>query len=274
MTTTLITGANKGLGLETARQLIAAGHTVYVGSRDAERGSAAVASLGSPRARLVQIDVTDDASVEAAAKAIEAEGGLDVLVNNAGIAGPAGPLWDSDPEEWSRTVDVNVIGAFELSRIVLRQMVVQGHGRIINITSNAAVYRWPLMSAYAASKAALVKLTETLAVETGRYGVAVLSFDPGLLPIGFTEPALASGAPAPAGAEGKVYAWIRERIAAGHGADPAQAARQLVRLAAGDGDRLTGRHLAVTDDLDAVLAKIDHPHRDDLHYLRLRTLAR
>jgi len=82
MTTTLITGANKGLGFETARRLIAAGHTVYVGSRDTGRGLRAAGQLG---ARMVPIDVTDDASVAAAAKTIEADGGLDVLVNNAGI---------------------------------------------------------------------------------------------------------------------------------------------------------------------------------------------
>jgi len=83
MTTTLITGANKGLGYETARQLVAAGHTVYLGARDAARGQRAAGELG---ARAVQLDVTDDRSVTAAAKIIEADGGLDVLVNNAGIA--------------------------------------------------------------------------------------------------------------------------------------------------------------------------------------------
>ena len=82
MTTTLITGANKGLGFETARRLTAAGHTVYIGSRDVERGRRAAEQLG---ARLVQLDTTSDASVEAAARAIEADGGLDVLINNAGI---------------------------------------------------------------------------------------------------------------------------------------------------------------------------------------------
>ncbi|WP_069465300.1 SDR family NAD(P)-dependent oxidoreductase, partial [Actinacidiphila rubida] len=82
MTTTLVTGANKGIGFETARQLLAAGHTVYVGARDAERGRRAADELG---ARAVLIDVSDDDSVAAAAKAIEADGGLDVLVNNAGI---------------------------------------------------------------------------------------------------------------------------------------------------------------------------------------------
>ncbi|MFI0966255.1 SDR family NAD(P)-dependent oxidoreductase [Streptomyces sp. NPDC021080] len=84
MTTTLVTGANKGLGLETARRLVAAGHTVHLGSRDPERGRRAAAEIG---ARPVVIDVTDDESVAAAARAVEAEGGLDVLVNNAGIEG-------------------------------------------------------------------------------------------------------------------------------------------------------------------------------------------
>ena len=105
MTTTLITGANKGLGRETARRLIAAGHTVYLGSRDAERGRLAAEALG---ARAVVIDVTDDASVAAAAKAIEAEGGLDVLVNNAGIEG--------------RTPDGGVIGAADVTADVMRSV--------------------------------------------------------------------------------------------------------------------------------------------------------
>ena len=82
MTTTLITGANKGLGYETARRLVAAGHTVWIGSRDAARGSRAADELG---ARALLLDVTDDASVAAAVKSVEAEGGLDVLVNNAGV---------------------------------------------------------------------------------------------------------------------------------------------------------------------------------------------
>src|SRR4030081_2600189 len=87
MTTTLITGANKGLGFETARRLVAAGHTVYIGCRDAERGRRAAAQLG---ARPGQLDVTDDASVRAAVPAVEAGGGLDVLVGNAGIQAEMG----------------------------------------------------------------------------------------------------------------------------------------------------------------------------------------
>ncbi|MFJ5723137.1 SDR family oxidoreductase [Streptomyces sp. NPDC093149] len=105
MTTTLITGANKGLGFETARRLTAAGHTVYIGSRDIERGRRAAERLG---ARMVQLDVTDDASVQAAAESIEADGGLDVLINNAGIE--------------SRDADNNVIGAADVTADVMRHM--------------------------------------------------------------------------------------------------------------------------------------------------------
>ncbi|BBJ44957.1 short-chain dehydrogenase [Streptomyces antimycoticus] len=117
MTTTLITGANKGLGFETARRLIAAGHTVYIGSRDAERGRRAAERLG---ARLVVLDVTDDASVAAAAKTIEDDGGLDVLINNAGI------------EE--RTPDGGVIGAAEVTADMMRTVFETNVFGVVRVT--------------------------------------------------------------------------------------------------------------------------------------------
>ncbi|MGP4096565.1 SDR family NAD(P)-dependent oxidoreductase [Nonomuraea sp. KM90] len=117
MTTTLITGANKGLGFETARRLIAAGHTVYVGSRDAGRGRLAAERLG---ARAVLLDVTDDASVAAAAKAVEADGGLDVLVNNAGIEG--------------RTESGGVIGAAELTADRMRTLFETNVFGVVRVT--------------------------------------------------------------------------------------------------------------------------------------------
>ncbi|HEV7931672.1 MAG TPA: SDR family NAD(P)-dependent oxidoreductase [Actinomadura sp.] len=117
MTTTLITGANKGLGFETARRLIAAGHTVYVGSRDAERGRRAAERLG---ARTVLIDVTDDASVAAAAKTIEADGGLDVLINNAGIEG--------------RGEGKTVVGAAELTADTMRSLFETNVFGVVRVT--------------------------------------------------------------------------------------------------------------------------------------------
>jgi NAD(P)-dependent dehydrogenase (short-subunit alcohol dehydrogenase family) len=110
MTVTLITGANKGLGYETARQLIEQGHTVYIGARSSERGEAAASDLG---AHFVQLDVTDDGSVETALDSIgEREGLLDVLVNNAGISTTADV---SGPDALS-VFDTNAIGLIRVTR--------------------------------------------------------------------------------------------------------------------------------------------------------------
>jgi hypothetical protein len=102
--------------------------------------------------------------------------------------------------------------------------------------------------------------------------VTVLSVDPGLLPIGLGDPARGDGAD-PASPAGRVAGWVRDRLESGHGAEPEQAATLLVQLAAGRGDRLSGRHLTVNDDLDALLDRIEQIEADDLHTLRLRTSA-
>lgn len=137
MTTTLITGANKGLGFETARRLVAAGHTVYVGARDAERGRRAAEQVG---ARFVQLDVTDDASVEAAAKTIEADGGLDVLVNNAGIEtrgeGNSVPGAADVTADQMRTVfDTNVFGVVRVTHAFLPLLRRSAAPVVVNVSS-------------------------------------------------------------------------------------------------------------------------------------------
>ncbi|MCP2341694.1 SDR family NAD(P)-dependent oxidoreductase [Actinomadura rupiterrae] len=137
MTTTLITGANKGLGYETARRLVEAGHTVYVGARDPQRGREAAAKLG---ARFVQLDVTDQASVDAAAKTIEADGGLDVLVNNAGIEsrGPNGEVPDAGgmTADDIRTVfETNVFGVVRVLHAFLPLLQRSDAPVVVNIGS-------------------------------------------------------------------------------------------------------------------------------------------
>ncbi|HEV2346258.1 MAG TPA: SDR family NAD(P)-dependent oxidoreductase [Actinocrinis sp.] len=140
MTRTLITGANKGLGYETARRLIVAGHTVYIGSRDPERGRRAAERLG---ARMVQLDVTDDASVTAAAKAIEAEGGLDVLVNNAGIEarGEGNTVVGAADltAELMRTVfETNVFGLVRVTHAFLPLLQQSPAPVVVNVSSGLA----------------------------------------------------------------------------------------------------------------------------------------
>lgn len=141
MTTTLITGANKGLGFETARQLLAKGHTVYVGSRDAERGAAAAEQLG---ARCAQLDVTDDTSVNSAATAIAAEGGLDVLVNNAGIA----PEWhpteiavdaaNLTADLMRETFETNLFGMVRVLHAFLPLLAKSAAPVVVNVSSRLA----------------------------------------------------------------------------------------------------------------------------------------
>ncbi|MEE4540757.1 SDR family NAD(P)-dependent oxidoreductase [Streptomyces sp. V4-01] len=171
MTTTLITGANKGLGRETARRLVEAGHTVWVGSRDAERGRRAAREVG---ARAVVLDVTDDASVAAAAATIEAEGGLDVLVNNAGIEGRTednGVIGAAEvtADEMRRTFETNVFGVVRVTHAFLPLLhrsaapvvvnVGSGLGSMARLTDPAdPAYGYPGV-AYPASKATVNALT-------------------------------------------------------------------------------------------------------------------
>jgi NAD(P)-dependent dehydrogenase (short-subunit alcohol dehydrogenase family) len=269
----LVSGGGRGLGRLLSVRLADAGAAVGLIARSPAELAAVAGEINraSGVAAAVCADVTDERVTAAAVAELHQKlGPVEILINNAGISGPAGPAWQARPAEWWQAIEVNLGGAFVLSQLALAQMIPAGRGRIINITSHAGVYRWPLMSAYAASKAALVKLTETLAEETRPHGVSVFSVDPGLLPIGLTEVALRSGPGQPT-PEGRVHRWIRDEFAAGRGADPEEAARLILALASGHADRLSGRHLSVTDNLGVLLSRIDQIERDDLHTLRLRT---
>ncbi|MBU3067181.1 SDR family NAD(P)-dependent oxidoreductase [Nocardia sp. NEAU-G5] len=142
MTTTLITGANKGIGFATARRLVAEGHTVYIGSRDLERGRAAAEQIG---ARVVQLDVTDDASVAAAAKAVEAEGGLDVLINNAGIEsrnpdGSVPTAADLTGDTIREVFDTNVFGVVRVLHAFLPLLERSAAPVVVNVSSGLASF--------------------------------------------------------------------------------------------------------------------------------------
>ena len=132
MTTTLITGANKGLGYETARRLIEAGHTVWIGARSTERGQAAATALG---AKFVQLDVTDDESVDAAAAIIAADGGLDVLVNNAGIPGAYKDPAELTADDARHVYETNVISIVRMTRAFVPLLKKSAAPTIVNVTS-------------------------------------------------------------------------------------------------------------------------------------------
>ena len=191
--TALITGANKGIGFETARQLAQRGFTVWVGSRDQERGEVAVKDLADDGdVRLVSLDVTDDRSVSAAVARVEGEtGALDVLVNNAGVA-----IGDGEglpgavrPETIQRTLDVNFYGALRVTQAFLPLVRSAQAGRIVNVSSTMGsittlvspgnpLGQFPAF-AYPASKTLLNALTGWLAVELQGTSIKVNSVCPG-----------------------------------------------------------------------------------------------
>ncbi|MEU4401798.1 SDR family NAD(P)-dependent oxidoreductase [Micromonospora orduensis] len=162
MTVTLITGANKGIGYETARQLLRLGHRVYIGARDVERGRKAAAELG---ARFVQLDVTDDASVGGALATIDAdEGRLDVLVHNAGVLETA-----LDASAALRSFDTNAVGVVRVTEAALPLLRRSASPNVVTVSSSAGSF-WAVtnperpefhlsLALYAASKAAATMLT-------------------------------------------------------------------------------------------------------------------
>jgi NAD(P)-dependent dehydrogenase (short-subunit alcohol dehydrogenase family) len=185
MTITFITGANKGLGRETARRLVGLGHTVLIGARDPEQGAEAAAALG---ARFVPIDVTDDASVAAAAADVaEHEGLIDVLVNNAGIHGPAGDPSTLTGTEALGVFDVNVAGVVRTTTAFLPLLRRSSDPVIVNVSSGmgslahthdpARAESTVIAPIYTASKAALTMLTTQYA--KALVDIRINAVDPG-----------------------------------------------------------------------------------------------
>lgn len=170
MPTTLITGANKGLGYEAARRLLSAGHDVWVAARDRERGRAAAGALG---ARFVQLDVTDDASVAAAADHVAAQTGLDVLVNNAGIVGAHVPAEQINAAQLREVYETNVFGVVRVIGAFAPLLARSDNPVVVNVSSgmgSLAVTSDPdrleskiVSLAYPSSKTALNMLTSQYA---------------------------------------------------------------------------------------------------------------
>jgi glucose 1-dehydrogenase len=181
----LVTGANSGIGASISRELAAAGARVainYVVHPElADQLVAEIKSSGAD-AIAVQADVGNPAQVGAMfASVTQSWGGVDVLINNAGIDGPKARVWEADPAQWERVLRVNLIGSFLCAREALGFMVAQRRGVILNMTSVHERIAWSGYSAYTASKAALSMLTQNLAQEASPFNVRVLSLAPGAI---------------------------------------------------------------------------------------------
>lgn len=176
----VVTGGASGLGYATARRLLRSGANVVLWDLNVpelERAALELAPEGP--LRVVAVNVADHASVRAAAAgSIDAFGAIDILVNSAGIAGPAIPAVDYSPADWQSVIDVNLTGTFNCCQALLPHMTGRDYGRIINIASVAGKDGNPNASAYSASKAGVIALTKSLAKETATTGIRINCITP------------------------------------------------------------------------------------------------
>ena len=180
----IVTGAARGIGLATAKLLRAGGATVAAVDKDAARLAEAVSEIGRPgeEAVDVNVDVTDARQVEGMVDDLVARfGRVDVLVNNAGIAGRSVPTWELNDEDWFSVLDLNLTGTFYCTRAVLPVMRERGYGRVVNVASIAGKEGNPNAVPYSASKAGVIGLTKAVAKEVAGENILVNCVTPAVI---------------------------------------------------------------------------------------------
>lgn len=267
----IITGASQGLGLEIAKHYLQEGANVALCARNAEKLAEAQEELlpyVKNRAQLIAIpaDVSNPDQVELLVNsALEAFGKVDVLVANAGVYGTKGPIDEIDWDEWSRAIDINVKGTVLPCRVVLPHMKKQQHGKIIILSGGGATKPMPNLSAYATSKAAVVRFAETLAEEVMPYHIDVNTIAPGALNTRLLEEILEAG-PERVG-EAFYSQSLKQKETGGTSLDVG--AKLCVFLATRESDGITGRLLsAVWDPWQKLPSMVDKLKASDIYTLR------
>jgi NAD(P)-dependent dehydrogenase (short-subunit alcohol dehydrogenase family) len=262
----LVTGGGRGIGRAIAVSLARAGVAVAVLARSADQLAETVEAFAAAggRALACPADVTGRVAVESAVAEVEAKlGPIDLLVNNAGVGGPIGPLAESDPDAWWRCVEVNLRGPLLCCRAVLPGMLARRRGRIVNVASGAGTQAIPYLSAYVTSKAGLIRLTENLAAEVKDAGIRVFAIQPGTVRTAMAESLLNSE-------EARRWLpWFSQLFEGGQDLPPELAGALVVRLASGQADALSGRFLAVEWDIDRFVHRADGLVGTDALTLRL-----
>jgi len=263
----IVTGAGRGIGKAIALSLAQEGAHLVVCSRtraEIEETAAKIRALDR-RALAIKADISDREDVDNLVRsAIQEFGTIDILVNNAGIQGPIGPLVENDMDRWIQTIHINLIAVFLCSRAVLPIMMERRQGKIINLSGGGATSARPYFSAYAAAKAAVVRLTETLAQEVKEYNIQVNAIAPGTVNTRMLEEVLA----AEKATGDNTLAGLNQQLQTAEGA-PEKAAALAVFLASDESDGLSGRLLsAVWDNWQAVPRYIEEIMSSDIFTLR------
>ncbi len=266
-TTAIVTGGGRGVGRAIAIRLAQAGAAVAVAARSRGEIEEVATVIGDAGGRAVAIptDVTDRPSVEALIGEVEGSfGPPGLLVNNAGSWAQVGPLAECDPDVWWSDVEVNLRGTVLCTKAVLQGMLRDRAGRIVNVSSYAAIRPGPYQTAYACAKAAVLRLTDSLAAELEGSGVRVFAITPGFVRTRLVEQVARSG-------KGRRFLpRLGERQDA---VAPERAAELVVAIASGRLDALAGRFVHVLDDVDDLAARADEIVARDLYALRLTTDA-
>jgi gluconate 5-dehydrogenase len=235
--TALVTGSSRGIGRALAQGLIEAGCAVVLHGRDRDRLEAVARELGG---RAVAFDVTDP---DAVAAGVSAAGPVDILVNNVGIQHRA-PLLDFPDDAWRRLLDTNVTSAYLVGRAVARGMVARGAGKIVNVASVQSRLARPGIAAYAATKGALVMLTQGMCADWAPHGLQVNALAPGYIETELTAPLVA---------DPEFSEWVRNRTPAGRWGRPADLVGTLLFLASPASDFVNGQTLYVDGGMVAVV---------------------
>jgi 3-oxoacyl-[acyl-carrier protein] reductase len=176
----VVTGGAQGIGLAIAERFLASGASVCLWDRDeplVRKTASTLASKGNVEA--IVMDVTDLDSVRnAVRKTQDALGGIDLLICNAGIAGPSGKLWEYPPDEWQKVIDIDLTGVFNCLHLVTPLMIEKDYGRIVNVASVAGKDGNPNAGPYSAAKAGVIALTKSLGKELAEYDIAVNCITP------------------------------------------------------------------------------------------------
>jgi 3-oxoacyl-[acyl-carrier protein] reductase len=180
----LVTGASRGLGEGAARALADAGASVMLVARDGKLSKSVAQEIAGKggRAEAMACDVSDYAAVAKVVAETKARlGGLDILINNAGVIDPIAEIATSDPKAWAQSITINLVGAYNVVRAVLPELLAKGGGSIVNISSGAAYRPLEGWGAYCSGKAGLAMLTQAIALETAGKGIRIFGFSPGTI---------------------------------------------------------------------------------------------
>ncbi len=267
----IITGASQGLGLEIARAYLREGASLALCARDGGKLAEAAEALRASAPPGLKIfsqpcDVANPAEVGSFVEsALAALGPVQVLVNNAGVYGPKGPVESVDWEEWTRAVEINLYGTLLPCRSLIPHFKSRGGGKIINLSGGGATNPLPFISAYAASKAAVVRLSETLAEELKDFHVDVNAVAPGPLNTRMLEEVLEAGRDLVG--ESNYRKAVAQK--AKGGTSPEVAAGLCVFLASRASDGITGRLIsAVWDPWKDLPGRLDELGKSDIYTLR------